>query len=72
MDQFREILHRQPFAPFTIHMVDDRSFEVRHPDFVAVRPSGRSVIVADDDGTSFLDLSLISELRVDDPDERVA
>ena len=72
IDQFRDILHRQPFAPFTIYMADGRKFEVRHPDFVAIRPSGRSVIVAAEEGTSFLDLSLIAELRVEDRDERVA
>jgi hypothetical protein len=72
IEQFRELLHRQPFLPFTIYMVDGRTFDVRHPDFVAVRPSGRSVILADDEGTSFLDAGLIAELRINDRDEHVA
>ena len=34
----REAMHQQPFKSFTIRTVDGRSFEIRHPDFLAVHP----------------------------------
>ena len=64
-EQFREMLHQQPFRPFMIHMVDGRTFEVAHPDFVALSHSGRTVIVYQpDDNFSVLDLLLMSELQI--------
>lgn len=64
-DQFRATLHQQPFCPFTIRMADGRAFEVAHRDFVAMSPSGRTVIVYEsDESYSVLDLLLMSELQV--------
>jgi hypothetical protein len=64
-EKFRAILNQQPFRPFTIHMADGRTFEVMHPDFVALSQSGRTVIVSyGDESFSVLDLLLMSELRV--------
>jgi hypothetical protein len=63
-DQFRATLHQQPFRPFTIRMADGRAFEVAHRDFVAMSPSGRTVIVYEsDESYSVLDLLLMSELQ---------
>jgi hypothetical protein len=46
-------------------MVDGRSFEVVHPDFIALSPTGRTVIVFErDESYSVLDLLLMSELQV--------
>jgi hypothetical protein len=65
IEQFRATLHRQPFRPFTIRMADGRTFEVHHPDFVALSHSGRTVIVSHPDETySVLDLLLMTELQV--------
>ena len=65
IEQFRAVLHDQPFRPFTIRMADGRSFEVVHPDFVAQSQSGRTVIVIQpDDSYSVLDPLLMSELQV--------
>lgn len=64
-DQFRATLHQQPFRPFTIRMADGRAFEVARRDFVAMSPSGRSVIVYEsDESYGMLDLLLMSELQV--------
>jgi hypothetical protein len=66
IEQFGEALHRLPFCPFTIHMVDGRTTDVAHPDFVARSPNGRSVIVfrGDSEANSLLDMLLMSELEV--------
>jgi hypothetical protein len=64
-EQFRAILHQQPFRPFTIRMVDGRAFDVEQPDFVALSQSGRTVIITQpDENFSVLDLLLMSELQV--------
>jgi hypothetical protein len=65
VEQLTVTMNAQPFRPFTIHMGDGRSFLVRHPDFIARSPSGRTVIVyTDDDSHSILDLLLMTELQV--------
>lgn len=64
-EQFRATLHQQPFRPFTIRMADGRAFEIAHRDFVALSPSGRTIIVFQSDEIySVLDLLLMSELQV--------
>jgi hypothetical protein len=66
-EQFRAMLHQQPFRPFRIRMADGRAFDVAHRDFVAMSPTGRTVIVYQD-GEDFnvLDLLLMTELQVAD------
>jgi hypothetical protein len=65
VEQFRSALHQQAFRPFKIRMADGRTFEVRHPDFVAQSPSGRTIVVFNQDEThSVLDLLLMIELQV--------
>jgi hypothetical protein len=64
-DQFRATLHQQPFRSFTIRMADGRALDVAHPDFIALSPTGRTVIVfQQDENYSVLDLLLMSELQV--------
>ncbi len=73
IEQFRTILRKQPFQPFTIRMADGRMFEVSHPDFVAMSHSGRTVIVTHpDDSFSVLDLLLMPELEVRSPNAHPA
>lgn len=65
IEQFKNVLHADPFHPFTIHMGDGRVFLVKHRDFVSRSPSGRTVVVhSDDDSFSVLDLLLVTELEV--------
>ncbi len=65
VEQFKSFLHADPFRPFTIHMADGRVFMVKHRDYVSRSPSGRTVVVHDeDDSFSVLDLLLMSELEI--------
>ena len=49
LEGIRDALHRRPFLPFSIGLVDGRSFEVRHPEFVILGP--RLVTVIMDEAT---------------------
>ena len=40
-DMLRDFLRRNPFVPFTIHMNDGRTVEIKHRDFLLL-PSGWS------------------------------
>jgi len=66
IEQLRRIHQASPFRPFTIHLADGRSFQIPHREFLSHSPSGRTVIVYDDngDGFSVLDLLLVTELEI--------
>lgn len=64
VEQLHTAHRASPFRPFTIRLADGRSFLVRHPDFLSRSPSGRTIIVhQDDDSYSVLDLLLVTELE---------
>jgi len=68
VEQLKNVIRAQPFHPFTIHMGDGRSFLVKHPEFVARSPSGRTITVYyDDESSSILDMLLVTELEVHPP-----
>ncbi len=45
IQQLRSAHRAAAFQPFTIHMADGRTFPVPHPDFLSMSPSGRTVII---------------------------
>jgi len=65
VEQLRNTHRATPFRPFTIRMADGRSFYIAHPDFLSHSPSGRTIIVyQQDENFSILDLLLVTELEV--------
>jgi hypothetical protein len=46
----RETKSQQPFKPFTVTFVDGRRFEIPHPDFLSLNPTGRSAVIFGKDG----------------------
>jgi hypothetical protein len=71
-EAIRELLHATPFAPFTIHIPDRPPILVQHPDFVALPPNAKTMVVYVGNGESFrvLDVRLITALdRSTAPDE---
>ena len=65
LDQIRSAKYAQPFRPFMIHLDDGHSYEVRHPDFIAVSPNGRAATFFDDaGGQHLLDLVHITEVYI--------
>lgn len=65
IEQFRNLLNAQPFAPFSIHLADGRQIPVVHREFVAQSPSGRTVIVYQpNESFNIVDLLLVTDLEV--------
>lgn len=63
LNQFTQEIRRQPFRPFTLVLVDGRSFTVDHPEFVSIDRRGREVTFhAADNSRHEIDARLISEL----------
>ncbi len=65
IDQFRQMYNSEPFQPFAIHLADGRSLSVSHKEFLAMSPSGRTVIVyQSDDSFNIVDLLLVTDIEV--------
>ena len=63
-DQLRITLRTAPFTPFRVHLVDQRTFDVPHPEFAWMVPSGRTLYVVGGslDAAEAIDVSLIVSL----------
>jgi hypothetical protein len=77
VEQIRQAMHRQPFSPFVLRLVDGSACMVQHPDFIAVPPGNRPREVAffvearnrsDGYETHWIDINLIVSVIVP-PDE---
>jgi hypothetical protein len=67
----REAAHAQPFQPFRLRLADGREVLIPHPDFIAVSPNGRRVIVFhSDESMSILEPLLIVSVEVPAPDQQ--
>ncbi len=64
MNQIREAMHAQPFRPFILHLINGRTFRVKHPDFIAVANIREMVFVGDDEGIHNIELPLVIELEI--------
>jgi hypothetical protein len=62
-DQVRRAMHRQPFLPFLIKLVNGTTYQVKHPDFVAVTHRRELVFVSDHDGLHEIDLGLVAGIE---------
>jgi hypothetical protein len=61
----REAMHQQPFRPFELRLADGRSILVRHPEFIAIAPNSRRIVVfaPPDDAMSILEPLLIVSIE---------
>ena len=65
IQQLRAAHKATPFRPFKVHMADGRHFHVPHPDFLSMSPSGRTIIVyQENEDFSILDLLLMTEIEM--------
>jgi hypothetical protein len=64
VDGIREVMRRTPLRPFTVRMTSGTRVEVPHPDFAALTPSGRRLVVThDDDSIEILDTLMIESIE---------
>jgi hypothetical protein len=61
INEIREAVHRQPFEPFSIRLVDGRDLPVRHPDFVAVGER-RFIVLGREDSWAVVDPAMVVSL----------
>jgi len=65
IERIRELWKAEPFRKFIMHLADGREIEVRHREFLAMSPSGRTVVVYQpDDSSNYVDLLLVTDLEI--------
>jgi len=67
VEQIRQVIRAEPFKPFSLCVADGRQIRVEHPEFLALFPTGRAVVVTQpEDSYDILDLLLVTGVRVED------
>ncbi len=65
LKQVQAVQGARPFRPFTLHLADGDVLSVRHPEFLALSPAGRTVVVfGQDDEMSIVDLLLVTRIEM--------
>ena len=64
-EELKQLLHANPFRPFTLFLPSEKGFHVPHEDFAWLTPSGRTVVVAVADGGAVDHLSVPMIARVE-------
>ena len=66
IERFRELLHANPFAPFSVRLADGRRIPVLHQDFVSASESGRVIHIfhGPNDASTFVDIMLVTALEL--------
>ena len=72
-EELIEHLRTSPFRQFTIHLADQRSFLVDHPDYLLLPPQVHrlaSWFERDEQRTALIDMAFITGLTLHDPVEQ--
>jgi hypothetical protein len=65
VQEVRRLYEARPFRPFVIHMADGQNIRVAHPEFMAIGPGARTMVVYQPDGSfEIVDLLLVTALKV--------
>lgn len=63
IEKIKAAYDTRPFRPFTVHLADGRVLPVKHPEFMAMLPGGRTIFIALEDGSyHIVDLLLVVSL----------
>ena len=63
ISELRKLYDAEPFRPFAILMADGRNILVRHREFMALSPSGRTAYVYQlNDDSDVIDVALVTTL----------
>jgi len=68
IETIRELRTARSFRPCTMHMADGRSVEVRHPEFMAISPNGRTAVAFSPEGKKGaghgVDIMLVTDIEL--------
>jgi hypothetical protein len=68
IDAIRGATHAEPFRPFSIRLAGGPVVRVPHPDYIALGPRGRTVVVyGANESFRVVDLMLVTEIQVEEP-----
>ena len=68
-DRIRDLIHAVPFKPFVVELGSGKRVPVKHPDYVALSPAGRTLVVHDDEERmEIIDVFLITSATVEGAD----
>jgi len=71
VERIREAHETRPFKPFTLRTGGGREYAVRHPEFLALTPSGRTIIVTHgEESVEMIDLLLVESIHFDTNGQR--
>jgi hypothetical protein len=63
-DKVRAYLNADPFRPFVLRLPSGKTVDVPHPDFAAISPQGRTLVVLHEDETeSVVDVMLVEAIE---------
>ncbi len=71
-EELTELLHKQPFTPFRIHITTGQTYDIRHPELVWVRrqcaeialdPDPQTHVIEHSDRVSLLHIVRVEELE---------
>jgi hypothetical protein len=65
IEQSRAARDAVPFRPFTIHMLDGRSWRVPSPEHLSTSPSGKTALIFHRRAWNMLDLPSVSHLVIE-------
>jgi hypothetical protein len=69
-EELTELLRRQPFTPFRIHVTTGQAYDIRHPELVWVRRQCADVAINPDPATGVIErserVSLLHIVRAED------
>ncbi len=63
-EYFRELLHRQPFQPFAVHLSSGEVYSVRHPENVALTRTRIVIVDPDTDRITVCSLLHITSVEM--------
>jgi hypothetical protein len=64
-EQIKKAQERAPFRPYLLHLSDQRSMRIEHPDYLWIIPGGRNIAIADDSGAvEIVDLIHVTSLHI--------
>ena len=62
-DEIKKVLKTVPFRPFSVRLADGTQVAIPTSDHGSISPSGRTLVVFEDDGTRLIDTTLILEMK---------